>query len=165
MDTTARAEADVPSETFKKYSFDPNDVVVGEGRLLQANFSPGSGLKRFVTPADQSLRAGFDRSAPGRVLDTFFWYKELWYVIDGTAVVTVTDKRTGEEVTERVKERDALYFPEGVRVHMQVDSDRDLLFFYCAVPASKRDAPWLAAMDERDVEDVRKRGEYRPRPS
>jgi hypothetical protein len=29
-----------------------------------------------------------------------------------------------------------------------------------AVPASRRDAPWLVAMDEEDLQDVRVREEY-----
>jgi mannose-6-phosphate isomerase-like protein (cupin superfamily) len=155
-----RAELTVPSEGFRKYSFRGEDIVGGEGRLLPRMFSHGSGMKRFATPDDESLRAGFTRVRPGQSIGTFFWYKEIWYVIEGHATLDVHDKRTGERTTVTVAPRDAFYYPEGVRIHLRNGAQEDLYFLYCAVPASRRNAPWLAAMDVEDLEDVRLREEY-----
>ena len=145
---------------FVKITFDPDFIETGEGRLLPNLFGPGGGMRRFATPEDQELRAGFTQVPPGEGFDTFFWYKEIWYVIGGAATLEVTDKRTGEEQTVTVAAQDAFYFPEGVQVQLSNGDAEPLHFLYCAVPASKRDAPWLAAMDDADLQDVRSRQEY-----
>ena len=156
-----KADLTVPSDKFSKYAFREEDIVGGEGRLLPKLFGTGSGMRRFATPEDQALRAGFTRVRPGQAIKTFFWYKEIWYVISGNATMDVLDKRTGEKQTMRVSPKDAIYYPEGVRIDLRNDTDQDLYFLYCAVPASRRDAPWLAAMDEEDLQDVRIREEYK----
>jgi mannose-6-phosphate isomerase-like protein (cupin superfamily) len=148
------------SGEFSQYTFDPADIEVGQERLLPKLFGPGGGMKRFAAPEDGDLRAGFTRVPAGEGFSTFFWYKEIWYVVEGTAELEVLDKRTGEKQTVRIGPRDALYFPEGVRVRLTNDGQESIHFLYCAVPASRRDAPWLAAMDEEDLDDVRQRGEY-----
>ena len=158
--TDRKAELTVPSETFSKYSFREADIVGGEGRLIPKLFSEGSGMKRFATPEDQSLRAGFTRLRVGQSIKTYFWYKEIWFVISGRGTLDVHDKRTGERTRVGLAPRDALYYPEGVRIELRNDGEEDLYFLYCAVPASRRDAPWLAAMDEEDLNDVRLREEY-----
>lgn len=155
-----RADLTVPSEKFIKYSFKEQDIVGGEGRLLPKLFGAGSGMRRFATPDDQALRAGFTRVRPGQGFTTFFWYKEIWYVIGGQASMDVHDKRTGEHTTVEIAPKDAFYYPEGVRISLRNDGPDDLYFLYCAVPASRRDAPWLAAMEQEDLEDVRVRQEY-----
>lgn len=154
------ADLTVPSEKFSKYSFREEDIVGSEGRLLPKLFETGSGMKRFATPQDQALRAGFTRVVPGQGIKTYFWYKEIWFVISGQATMNVLDKRTGERQTVRLAARDAVYYPEGVRIDLKNDTQEDLYFLYCAVPASRRDAPWLAAMEEEDLKDVRIREEY-----
>jgi mannose-6-phosphate isomerase-like protein (cupin superfamily) len=156
-----KGELTVPSEAFVKYHFREEDVAGGDGRLLPKLFEPGSGMKRFATPADMSLRAGFTRVRPEQGIKTYFWYKEIWFVISGSAALDVLDKRTGKSLSTRVEARDALYFPEGVRIDLRNDTSDDLYFLYCAVPASKRDAPWLAVMEAEDIEDVRIREEFR----
>ncbi len=145
---------------FVHYQFRTEDIDGGDNRLLPNLFEPGAGMKRFAWPDDQELRAGFTRVLPGQGFSTFFWYKEIWYVIEGSAQLDVTDKRDGKEQTVRLEARSATYYPEGVRVTLTNDGDVDLYFLYCAVPASKRDASWLAVMNEKDVDDVRVREEY-----
>jgi mannose-6-phosphate isomerase-like protein (cupin superfamily) len=156
-----KADLTVPSEKFTKYSFREEDIVGGEGRLLPKLFGSGSGMRRFATPPDQALRAGFTRVRPGQSIKTYFWYKEIWYVIGGSATMDVHDKRTGEKQKVKLAPKDAIYYPEGVRIDLKNDTNSDLYFLYCAVPASRRDAPWLAAMDEEDLNDVRIREEYK----
>lgn len=148
------------SGMFSKYSFNPSDIEDGDTRLLPNLFSEGGGMKRFATPEDGDLRAGFTRVAAGEGFSTFFWYKEIWYVVEGSARLTVLDKRTQKSESMDVGPRDALYFPEGVRVDLHNDRSEPIHFLYCAVPASKTPAAWLAAMDERDIEDVRQRKEF-----
>ncbi len=158
--TKDAADLTVPSEKFILYSFKEEDIVGGEGRLIPKLFATGSGMRRFATPADQALRAGFTRVRPGQSIKTYFWYKEIWYVISGHATMNVLDKRTGERQTVKLSPKDAVYYPEGVRIDLKNEAPDDLYFLYCAVPASRRDAPWLAAMDEEDLHDVRLREEY-----
>jgi len=155
-----KADLTVPSEKFTKYSFREDDIVGGEGRLLPKMLGTGSGMRRFATPEDQALRAGFTRVRSGQGIKTYFWYKEIWYVIGGTAKMDVLDKRTGEAASVTLAAKDALYYPEGVRINLKNESDEDFYFLYCAVPASRRDGPWLAAMDEEGLQDVRVREEY-----
>jgi mannose-6-phosphate isomerase-like protein (cupin superfamily) len=154
------AELTVPSEKFSKYSFREEDIVGNDGRLLPRLFGTGSGMKRFATPEDQALRAGFTRVRPGQAIQTFFWYKEIWFVISGAASMDVLDKRSGERTSVKLAAKDAVYYPEGVRIDLRNDTQEDLYFLYCAVPASRRDAPWLAAMEDEDLNDVRIREEY-----
>ncbi|MBJ7601781.1 MAG: cupin domain-containing protein [Candidatus Dormibacteraeota bacterium] len=155
-----KADLTIPSEKFIHYSFREEDIVGGDGRLLPKLFGTGSGMRRFATPQDQALRAGFTRVRPGQGFKTYFWYKEIWYVIGGNATMDVRDKRSGEKQTVKLTAKDAVYYPEGVRIHLRNETDEDFYFLYCAVPASRRDAPWLAAMDEEDLNDVRVRQEY-----
>jgi mannose-6-phosphate isomerase-like protein (cupin superfamily) len=156
------AQLVIPSEKFLKCSFRPDEIDGGDERTLPELFEPGSGMRRFTTPDDRELRAGFTRLKDSQEIKTFFWYKEIWYVISGTAELTVTDKRTGETVTETLEAQDAVYYPEGVRIVCKNESGDDFYFLYCAVPASNRDARWLAVMDEEDINDVRIRREYDP---
>lgn len=148
------------SGDFSRYTFRPEDIEVGEERLLPNLFAPGGGMKRFANPDDGDLRAGFTRVPAGEGFSTYFWYKEIWFVVEGNARLDVHDKRAGTTESVQIGPRDALYFPEGVRVDLANDTDSPIHFLYCAVPASRRVAPWLAAMDERDLEDVRQRREF-----
>jgi mannose-6-phosphate isomerase-like protein (cupin superfamily) len=148
------------SGEFVHYQFDPADISGGDDRTLPKLFEPGAGMKRFAWPDDQGLRAGFTRILPGQAISTFFWYKEIWYMIEGSARLDVVDKRNGKEQTIRLAPRGAVYYPEGVRITLTNDTDEDLLFLYCAVPASKRDASWLGVMDEEDINDVKIREEF-----
>lgn len=144
-----------------KYSFNPNDIDGGKDRLLPGLFDEGSGMKRTATPADQSMRAGFTRLCKGQKIAWYFWYKEIWQVIQGDkAVVNAVDKRTGEKMNYTIKPGDFLYFPQGVKVELTNNGDEDFYFLYVAVPASKRDAAWIAAMDEEDLNDIRLRKEF-----
>ena len=145
---------------FSIYQFNPEDIADDDSRLLPNLFAEGGGMKRFATPDDGDLRAGFTRVPGGEGFSTFFWYKEIWYVVEGTARLTVLDKRSGDTQTHDVAPRDALYFPEGVRVTLENPHEAPIHFLYCAVPASRRPAPWLAAMDEQDIDDVRQRREF-----
>jgi mannose-6-phosphate isomerase-like protein (cupin superfamily) len=148
------------SGIFSRYRFDPADIEDGAARLLPNLFSEGGGMRRFAEPGDGDLRAGFTRVAPGEGFSTFFWYKEIWFVIEGSAELTVMDKRTQQSEAMELGPRDALYFPEGVRVDLRNEGEEPIHFLYCAVPASKRPAAWLAVMDERDIDDVRQRKEF-----
>lgn len=147
------------TEGFVKYSFRPEEIDGGDNRLLPGVFESGSGMRRFAEPADRTMRAGFTHVEQGTGFETFFWYKEIWYVIRGSGDVTVLDKRTGRKIDDVVRPGDATYFPEGVRVELRAHDGEDLYFLYCAVPASIRDAQWLAAMDAQDLSDVTARGE------
>lgn len=148
------------SGDFSKYNFDPGDIADDDTRLLPNLFAEGGGMKRFAAPDDGDLRAGFTRVPGGEGFSTFFWYKEIWYVVEGSARLTVLDKRSGDSETHEIGPRDALYFPEGVRVTLENPNEEPIHFLYCAVPASRRPAPWLAAMDELDIDDVRQRREF-----
>jgi mannose-6-phosphate isomerase-like protein (cupin superfamily) len=154
------AELTVPSEGFTKTSFRRDEIDGGDDRLIPALFEEGSGMRRFATPEDRALRAGFTRVQDGKGFSTYFWYKEIWYVISGTASLSVVDKRTGETSEETLEAGDATYYPEGVRVTLSNTSGDDFYFLYCAVPASNRDAQWLAAMEDEDINDVRVRREF-----
>jgi len=154
-------KANGATDSFVQYSFRFEDIEGGEGRLLPKLFRKGSGMRRAATPSDQSLRAGFTRVCSGQGIKTFFWYKEIWYVIRGQAVMKVHDKRAGKKFTVNLKPQDFLYYPEGVRIELTNNTKEDLYFLYCAVPASRRDAPWLVVMDKEDINDVRIRQEYK----
>jgi mannose-6-phosphate isomerase-like protein (cupin superfamily) len=154
------AELTVPSEAFIHTSFSADEIDGGEERLIPGLFDQGSGMRRFATPEDRALRAGFTRVEDGSGFKTYFWYKEIWYCIQGTAEMTVLDRRTGESTDVTLKAGDATYYPEGVRVTLRNNSGDDFYFLYCAVPASNRDAQWIAAMEPEDIEDVRVRREY-----
>jgi mannose-6-phosphate isomerase-like protein (cupin superfamily) len=149
------------SDTFVHYSFNAADIDTGENRLTPNKLALGQGMKRVGVPDDREMRAGFTRFGPGQGSQTFFWYKEIWYVIHGTARLIVLDKRTSEETTVALRPGDFCYFPAGVRIDMRVDDQTDFHWLYCAVPASNRDSQWLAVMDERDISDVRRRGDFK----
>jgi uncharacterized cupin superfamily protein len=148
------------SNSFVHYHFDVDDIETGAGRLTPDKLDVGQGMKRVGIPTDREMRAGFTKFGPAQGSDTFFWYKEIWYIIYGTARLTVLDKRTGDETTVALRVGDFCYFPAGVRINMRVDDHTEFHWLYCAVPASNRDAHWLAAMDERDIADIRRRGEF-----
>jgi uncharacterized cupin superfamily protein len=151
-------------DRFIHYHFNVDDINTEHpDRPLSRKFETGQGLLRVAAPPDLELRAGFTKYGPGHGTRTFFWYKEIWYVIYGTATMTVTDKRLGEEYKVTLREGDFCYFPIGTRVEMTCDAGTDFHWLWCAVPASKKLAPWLAVMDERDINDVKLRDEYAPR--
>jgi hypothetical protein len=39
-------------------------------------------------------------------------------------------------------------------------ASQPLLFFYIAIPASSKHAPWIASMTPEDLEDIRRRQEH-----
>lgn len=162
---TARENpAQVPSAKFIKYSFNPDDIVTDGARLSAPTFQTGSGMRRFATPEDKALRAGFTKVGVKQGLNAFFWYKEVWFVIEGQAQLEVWDKRDNTRQTVQVQARDALYFPEGHRVKTTNTGPTPLLFMYCAVPSSERESQWLAVMDDDDLKNVRQRNGYVQQP-
>ena len=59
------AELTVPSEAFIHTSFSADEIDGGEERLIPGLFDQGSGMRRFATPEDRALRAGFTRVENG----------------------------------------------------------------------------------------------------
>jgi uncharacterized cupin superfamily protein len=145
----------VASDRFLHYSFNPDDIVTGEGRLLASEFPVGCGMKRFATPGDKTLRAGFTRFSAGARLGSLFWYKETWFIISGSATLIVDDK--GTESTTVLKAGDATFFPEGIRFKVNMDQGEDLVFMYVAVPASNRDAHWIGTLTPDEVAEIKGR--------
>lgn len=144
---------------LKKIEIEQAAVDIGEGRLLPKLFEPGSGMRRFVTAPDLSYRAGYTKIENGQGIKSFYWYDEFWIVMDGTAKLTGTDRATGETVVLDLKPRDYVFMGAGTHFTCEV-KDGPLLFVYIAIPASSKDAPWLANMTQEDIEDIRIRQEY-----
>jgi len=147
---------------FRKIPIRADHVDDSEGRTLPKLFHPGSGMRRFVVAPDLAYRAGFTKVAPGQGFKTFFWYDEFWVVVQGGARVTAVDRPTNKTITEQVETHDCFFIPAGT--HITVDhpksASQPLLFFYIAIPASSKHAPWMAFMTPEDLEDIRKRHEH-----
>ncbi len=151
------------NERFAVYRLDPADIVDEVGasdRLTPKLFPQGGGMKRFVTHPGLEFRAGHTKLNPGQGFKTFFWYDEFWVVRRGGGRLTVTDRISGEEETVDLEASDTVYFGKGVHARAEAVGNEPWVFFYVAIPASKKDAPWLAAMTDEDVEDVRLRDEF-----
>ena len=149
---------------FETYSLREEDIRVrvdDPQRLIPKTFAQGGGMYRFITAPDLSHRGGFTKLTLGQGFKSFFWYDEYWFVIQGRSRVVATDRASGL-VTERpLKARDAVFIGAGTHIHHEcTSSDEPLIFMYIAVPASKRDARWLASMLPEDANDVRAREEY-----
>src|SRR5947208_11898945 len=121
-------------------------------------------MKRFAVAEDEKLRAGFTRILRGEGFKTYFWYDEVWYIIDGrmdVTAVTRSEKRTERFVLDA---RDAFYIQTGTHISTRVVSEK-VLFLYVAVPASIRHARWLAHMTPEDLGDLKIRRECKRRDS
>jgi len=129
-------ESSGSTEKFIKYSFDKEDIECGENRHNPLTFKAGSGMRRVVYPADLSLRAGFTRFGNDHKVG-YFWYKEIWFIISGTAELRIHDKRTGEKQTVQIKPNDLVYYPEGVGVEV-IRSDEDLYFSIAQFPPLRK---------------------------
>jgi len=146
-----------------KYTLNEDDIPLsGPEQLLPAVFGRRGGMKRFAVAEDERLRAGFTRILRGEGFKTYFWYDEVWYIIDGRMDVTAVTR--SEKRTERfvLAARDAIYIRTGTHISPRVVSEK-VLFLYVAVPASIRDARWLAHMTPEDLGDVRVRQEFKSR--
>lgn len=151
------------NDRFQVYRLDPAEIVDQVGasdRLTPKLFPHGGGMKRFVTAEDLAFRGGHTKLNKGQGFDTFFWYDEFWVMRQGTGTVHVTDRITGDEETVELGPTDTVFYGKGVRVRSEATSDEPWVFFYVAMPASKKEAPWLAYMTPEDIADVRAREEF-----
>lgn len=152
---------------FKRLKFDDTKIRVAPDpeRLLPNLFGEGSGMYRFVTAEDLSFRAGFTRVAPGQGFKTFFWYDEFWVILRGKGRIKAVDRVSGREETLVLTPEDAFFIGKGTQITAEsVDPKQAFGFFYIALPASKKEAPWLAKMTAEDIEDIRGRAETQERP-
>lgn len=146
--------------TVVKYSVKEEDIPLsGPDQLLPKLFGTTGGMKRFAVAEDERLRAGFTKVLKNAGFKTYFWYDEIWYVIDGKMDVTAVDRATKKVTNLTLEGRDAFYIPTGTHITTKVVSDR-LVFMYIAVPSSSKDGRWLAHMTPEDIEDIRLRNEY-----
>jgi len=151
----------VSTQKFQKITASADEVETGEERTLPGLFQAGSGMRRFVTHRDLDYRAGYTKVARGQGFSTFFWYDEFWVVLEGHAEVQALDRPSGASWDERLGPKDLVYIPSGTRVSLAVPEGEDhILFFYIALPASKKHAHWLASMQPEDLEDIRARNEH-----
>jgi hypothetical protein len=151
-------------DKFQIYELNDSEIVDAIGdpeRLLPDLFKDGGGMKRFVTDPLLGFRAGHTKLSKGQGFDTYFWYDEFWVMRHGRGEAVATDRTTGEQSTYQLGPKDTVYIARGCHVTGRGISDEPWVFFYVAIPASKRDATWLAHMTPQDIEDVRKREEYR----
>ena len=151
------------SERFQVYSLNPDEIVDSLGatdRLTPKLFPQGGGMKRFVTHPGLEFRAGHTKLNPGQGFKTFFWYDEFWVVRRGRGRLVAVDRVTGEEESVELGDSDTVFFGKGIHARAEAIGDEPWVFFYIAIPASKKEAPWLAKMTEEDLEDVRLREEY-----
>jgi mannose-6-phosphate isomerase-like protein (cupin superfamily) len=152
---------------FKCLRFEESKIRVAPDpeRLLPKLFGEGSGMHRFVTAEDHAYRAGFTRVAPGQGFETFFWYDEFWIILRGKGRVKAVDRISGLEENLELTPDDAFFIGKGTHISAEaVDPDQAFCFMYIAIPASKKEAAWLANMTPEDVEDVRIRVETEERP-
>lgn len=147
---------------FQKMAARAEYVEVGEDRTLPGLFRPGSGMRRFVTAPDLAYRAGYTRVSAGQGFKTFFWYDEFWVVLEGTGNVRAVDRLSGAVWDETLAPHDLVYIPAGTHITLEVPEAREghILFFYIAIPASAKHAPWLASMTPEDIEDIKVRAEH-----
>ncbi len=144
-----------------KYSLKEEDIPLsGPDQLLPKLFGKQGGMKRFAVADDEKLRAGFTKVLKGGGFKTFFWYDEIWFIIDGEMDVTAITRSENKTEKFTAKGRDAFYIPTGTHISTVVKSDR-VLFMYIAVPASSKDGRWLAHLTPQDIEDVKIRNEYK----
>jgi len=147
----------------KKYSFNEKDILTypHPDRLIPKTFPKGGGMLRFVTAEDLSFRAGFTKLNKGEYVNSYFWYDELWLVMRGRGQVKTVERPSTKEEINDLKPEDAFYIPKGTHVYVEGTSeDQPLIFFYIAIPASKKEGFWLAHMLPQDIQDVRDREEY-----
>jgi mannose-6-phosphate isomerase-like protein (cupin superfamily) len=145
---------------FQKISARAEEVDTTESRTLPHLFGAGSGMRRFVVPPDLAYRAGYTKVAAGQGIKTFFWYDEFWVVLEGEGKVTAIDRPSNTTMNEEVRAHDLVYIPAGTHISLVVPGDGHILFFYIAIPASSKHAPWLASMTPEDIEDIKIRREH-----
>jgi len=145
---------------IKKYSYREED-------LKQKQMLPGllgidkkANLKRFVTAEDLSYRAGYARMEKDSFFESFYWYDEFWCVISGRGHVKTVNRSSGKEQELELVVKDLFFVSKGEWIKTTGLSEESFVFFYCAIPAASKDAPWLAFMTENDINDVKKRKEY-----
>ncbi len=145
---------------IKKYSYKEKDLKKKQllpgllGEEKKAN------LKRFVTADDLSYRAGYARMVEGSFFESFYWYDEFWCVVAGKGKAKTINRATGEEKETELEAKDLFFISKGEWLKTTGVSEEPFVFFYCAIPAASKDAPWLAFMTKDDIEDVKKREEY-----
>lgn len=124
-------------------------------RLFGTDMS--ANLKRFVTAEDLSYRAGCIRMEKGTSFQSFYWYDEVWCILEGEGRVKTVNRASGEEREWNLKAKDLFFMSKGEWIQTTVVSETPFVFFYCAIPASAKDSPWLAHMTQQDINDVRRR--------
>jgi len=147
---------------FQKISARADEVDTTDNRTLPDLFGPGSGMRRFVVAPDQAFRAGYTKVAGGQGIKTFFWYDEFWVVLEGKGKVTAIDRPSGTTINEELNPHDLVYIPSGTHITLDnaTPDGSHLLFFYIAIPASSKHAPWIASITPEDIEDIKVRQEH-----
>jgi len=145
---------------IKKYSYDEKDFKTSQVIPGLLGTDKRMNLKRFVTAEDLTYRAGFARMETGTTFESFYWYDEFWCIIEGKGRVECINRASGEKTEWSLGPRDLFFVSRGEWIKPTAVSTEPFLFFYCAIPAASKDAPWLAHMTDADIYDVRKREEF-----
>lgn len=145
---------------IKKYSYNEKDMKVEQMLPGLLGRDMGANLKRFVTAEDLNYRAGFARFEEGKVIESFYWYDEFWCILEGEGKVKTVNRASGEEKEWDLKPKELFFISKGEWIQAIALSKEPFVFFYCAIPASAKDAPWLAHMTKDDIDDVKKREEF-----
>lgn len=108
-------------------------------------------LKRFVTARDLSFRAGFFRLEAGHAHETFYWYSEFHYVIEGSLRYTYKDRNEAQFHTLEAVAGDAVFVGLGTQFRLECISSAPSTVFYVAIPASAkgREFDFYQAVTER----------------
>jgi mannose-6-phosphate isomerase-like protein (cupin superfamily) len=119
-------------------------------------------MRRFIVNEDLAYRAGYTKVAAGQAIKTFFWYDEFWVVLEGRGKVTAIDRPSNTTIEEQLSPHDLVYIPAGTHITMDSvpEDGSHILFFYIAIPASSKHAPWIASMTPEDIEDIKLRQEH-----
>ncbi len=145
---------------IKKYSYKEQDLkrkqmlpgLLGENRRVN--------LKRFVTASDLSYRAGYFRMERNSSFESFYWYDEVWCILEGEGKVGTIHRASGETKEWELRAKDLFFISKGEWIRATALSKGPFVFFYCAIPAASKDSPWLAHMTKKDLNDIRKREEF-----
>lgn len=145
---------------IKKYSY--REKMMKEKQMLPGVLGRDkrTNLKRFVTSKDLSYRAGYFRMEEGTSFKSYYWYDELWCILEGEGRVKTVNRASGEEREWKLGAKDLFFISKGEWIRPTAISKEPFIFFYCAIPAASKDSPWIAHMTKEDFNDVRKRKEY-----
>lgn len=145
---------------IKKYSY--REKMMKGKQMLPGLLGrdKGMNLKRFVTAKDLGYRAGYFKMEEGTSFESFYWYDEFWCILEGEGKVKAVNRASDKGREWRLEAKDLFFISKGEWIRAISLSNEPFVFFYCAIPASSKDSPWLAHMTTKDINDVRKRKEY-----